>query len=90
MGLRKYAEVIADNDVDVDILDCLTEGHLEKLGISLGNRLRILKAIGTLTPGAFEAPAANPINLPSTDDATNRPLDAELMQQISVKLKRLH
>ena len=59
-GLGKYREVFAENDVGLDVLPHLTEEHLKELGISLGDRLRLLKALGTLdAPGADGAqPAA--------------------------------
>jgi class 3 adenylate cyclase len=47
-GLEMLAGVLADNDVDLDILPDLTEADLEKLGISLGHRRKLLKAIATL------------------------------------------
>jgi len=50
-GLQKYKEVFADNDVGFDVLPHLTEEHLKELGVSLGDRLRLLKALGTLDSG---------------------------------------
>ena len=43
--LEQLAEAFEANDIDVDILSELTEEDLEKLGVSLGNRRRLLKAI---------------------------------------------
>ncbi len=54
-GLEPLASVLADNDVDLDILPDLTEPDLEKLGISLGHRRKLLKAIATLR-GSPERP----------------------------------
>ena len=45
VGLGKYAEVFAENDVGPDVLAHLTEEHLKELGVSLGDRLRLLTAI---------------------------------------------
>ena len=47
-GLQSLAGVLAENDVDLEILPDLTEQDFEKLGISLGNRRKLLKAIATL------------------------------------------
>jgi class 3 adenylate cyclase/tetratricopeptide (TPR) repeat protein len=44
--LEQLAETFEANDIDVDILAELTEADLEKLGVSIGNRRRLLKAIG--------------------------------------------
>ena len=49
LGLGKYVEVFAENDIDVDILADLTEEHLKELGISLGHRVKLLKAISALS-----------------------------------------
>jgi class 3 adenylate cyclase/predicted ATPase len=48
LGLAQYARTFGDNDVDVDVLPHLTEQDLEKLGVSLGHRKKLLHAIGAL------------------------------------------
>jgi class 3 adenylate cyclase/tetratricopeptide (TPR) repeat protein len=48
LGLSQYAEVFAENDVDLEALRLLGESDLEKLGVSLGNRKKLLKAIAEL------------------------------------------
>src|SRR5262245_56466693 len=45
VGLGKYAGTLAENDVDLEVLEELTEADLEKLGIPLGARKKLLKAI---------------------------------------------
>src|SRR5579862_8845786 len=47
-GLESLAGSLADNDVDLEILPDLTEQDFEKLGISLGHRRKLLKAIASL------------------------------------------
>ena len=47
-GLESLAGVLAENDVDLEILPELTDGDLEKLGLSLGHRRKLLKAAATL------------------------------------------
>ena len=42
---EQYADAFEANDIDFDILPELTERDLERLGLSLGNRRRLLKAI---------------------------------------------
>jgi class 3 adenylate cyclase len=44
-GLEQYAGVLADNDIDFGILSYLAESDLEKLGLSLGHRRKLLKAL---------------------------------------------
>ena len=45
LGLGQYEAVFRENEIDIDILPELTEPHLEKLGMPLGHRIRLLKAI---------------------------------------------
>ncbi|MGA9321916.1 MAG: adenylate/guanylate cyclase domain-containing protein, partial [Xanthobacteraceae bacterium] len=44
-NLAQYADAFEANDIDLDILPDLNEHDLEQLGVSLGNRRRLLKAI---------------------------------------------
>ena len=46
--LEQYAEVFEANDIDLDVLPDLNEHDLERLGLSLVNRRRLLKAISRL------------------------------------------
>jgi predicted ATPase/class 3 adenylate cyclase len=51
--LEQYADAFEANDIDLDILAELSDGDLEQLGVSLGNRRRLLKAIaGRIAPVA--------------------------------------
>ena len=45
LGLGQYGQKFRDNKIDADVLADLTDGDLEKLGIPLGDRKRLLKAI---------------------------------------------
>ena len=49
--LDQYADAFEANDIDLDILSELTEHDLEKLGVSLGNRRRLVKAIAERVGG---------------------------------------
>ena len=54
-GLEQYADAFEANDIGLDILPELSEQDLEQLGLSLGNRRRLMKAIADR--GAAPAPA---------------------------------
>jgi class 3 adenylate cyclase/tetratricopeptide (TPR) repeat protein/energy-coupling factor transporter ATP-binding protein EcfA2 len=69
-NLEQLAETFEANDIDVDILSELTEADLEKLGVSIGNRRRLLKAIG-------EGGAASPESRPSSAEAPAAPPSPE-------------
>jgi class 3 adenylate cyclase len=45
LGLGQYEAVFRDNEIDVDVLTELTDQHLMDLGVPLGHRLKILRAI---------------------------------------------
>jgi class 3 adenylate cyclase/predicted ATPase len=44
LGLGRFAKLFAENGIDFDVLPDLTDAQLEKLGIGVGDRIRILKA----------------------------------------------
>ncbi|HEY0909598.1 MAG TPA: adenylate/guanylate cyclase domain-containing protein, partial [Bradyrhizobium sp.] len=59
--LEQYADAFEAHDIDLDILPDLNEGDLERLGLSLGNRRRLLKAIAGLAasePGSVSSSSA--------------------------------
>jgi class 3 adenylate cyclase/predicted ATPase len=45
IGLGQYTNTFTENGVDLDLLSDLSESDLEKLGVALGHRKRILRAI---------------------------------------------
>ena len=49
LGLDKYVDVFVENDVDLDTLPELNEDDLKELGLSLGHRRALQKAIASLT-----------------------------------------
>ena len=72
--LGQYAGVFADNDIDFELLPEITDLDLQSLGISLGHRKKLLKAIATLT----EAPCAEETTTkPSADANKLAPTAAE-------------
>ena len=48
LGLEQYSAVFAEHDVDMEVLPDLDDNDLKELGITLGHRRRILKAIMSL------------------------------------------
>ena len=56
-GFGQYAEVFADNAIDAEALVELTDEHLKELGLPLGHRVKLLKAIRALRePEAPQVP----------------------------------
>jgi len=59
IGLGKYAEAFRSNDIDFDVLPELGADELKELGVSLGDRQRLLKAIAARSAPAPETPPAS-------------------------------
>jgi class 3 adenylate cyclase/tetratricopeptide (TPR) repeat protein len=58
LGFQKYEGAFVENAIGIDVLSDLMEADLEKLGIPLGDRKRILRAIkrlGADSPSTFTA-----------------------------------
>ena len=45
LGMSEYAERFAENAIDFSVLPDLTDQDLEKLGVLLGHRRKLLRAI---------------------------------------------
>jgi hypothetical protein len=60
LGMSEYAQRFAENDIDADVLPKSTDQDLKDLGVSLGHRRRMLRAIRDLGNAsvAVTAPAA--------------------------------
>ena len=73
IGLSEYAQRFAENAIDLSVVRDLTEQDLKDLGVLLGHRRKILRAIaelGGVAPAATET-ATEPV---SRDDAERRHL----------------
>ena len=60
VGLGQYEATFRASEIDADILPELTDSDLEKLGVPLGHRKRLLKAIAGLGVAAAAAPTPTP------------------------------
>jgi class 3 adenylate cyclase len=63
LGLERYEPAFRENEIDWEVLPELTEGDLEKLGLPLGPRKKLLKAIAALyvePPASATHPAPGP------------------------------
>ena len=50
LGLENYAAIFAENAVDWDVLPDLNDSDLISMGVLLGHRKKLLKAIASLSP----------------------------------------
>src|SRR5262249_8775225 len=68
MGLGHSPTVFAGTAIDLDVLPAVTKTDLEKLGVALGHRNRILRAIAALSGAAAAAAApAAALSLPQSE-----------------------
>ena len=86
LGLSEYAQRFAENRIDFFVLPDLTDQDLEKMGVVLGDRRKILRAIAGLDDAekAAQKPGASV-------EATSavRPRDAAERPQVTVTFSDL-
>jgi class 3 adenylate cyclase len=71
LGLGQYAQCFADNGIDVSVLRYLTNQDLEKMGVLLGHRRKMLAAIAELG-GAAPLSSQTPLTEPKLQDTAER------------------
>ena len=62
LGLDQYEAAFRESGIDVDVLPELNEQHLKDLGVPLGHRLKMLRAIrdrAAATPAALRRTPRN-------------------------------
>ena len=76
LGLGGYAELFAENGIDLAVLPHITDAELRELGVSLGARRKIQLRLGGVADGRDEVASPEP---------DHSPADAE-RRQVTVKL----
>ena len=72
LGMSEYAQRFAENRIDLSVLPELTDQHLKDLGIALGDRLKMLRAIRELSNAAAPTPEPPPAQPKPQDTAERR------------------
>ncbi|MGA6928293.1 MAG: adenylate/guanylate cyclase domain-containing protein, partial [Pseudolabrys sp.] len=72
LGLGQYESAFIKNAIDTDVLPELTEGDLEKLGVPLGDRKRLIKAIKAMAGGSASALITSEVGENAPSDAAER------------------
>jgi hypothetical protein len=80
LGLGQYAQRFAENDISFSILPDLTDQDLKEIGVSLGHRRQLLRAVAELKGGPERSTAAA---------APAAPHDAAERRQVTVMLSDL-
>ena len=68
LGMAEYAQRFAENRIDLSVLPHLTDQHLKELGVALGDRLKMLHAIGELSGASAAAPQSTTTTTPFAQD----------------------
>jgi class 3 adenylate cyclase len=85
LGMSEYAQRFAENRIDFSVLPDLTDQDLEKLGLLLGDRRKMLRAIAKLEGAEKNAPA-----VASAASAPAAPvLDSAKRRQVTVMFSDL-
>ena len=82
LNLGQYAQRFAENDIDVSVLRHLTDADLEKIGVSLGHRRKILAAIAELS-------GASPSKHEPADGVEPKPQETAERRQVTVMFSDL-
>ena len=62
LGLEQYEATFRDNAIDDSVLPDLTDQDLEKIGVLLGHRKKILKALALLrSSGSWSTELSGPL-----------------------------
>jgi class 3 adenylate cyclase/tetratricopeptide (TPR) repeat protein len=84
LGVSEYAQRFAENRIDFAVLPDLTDQDLEKLGVLLGDRRKMLRAIANLETTEKGMPATAVVAPPSP-----LPLDTAERRQVTVMFSDL-
>jgi hypothetical protein len=83
LGLAQYTDRFAADDINLDVLPSLSEQDLAQLGVSMGHRKRLLKAMVEV-PGAPTSSAVAPVNPVSPRAHTPKHLADKILRSKSV------
>jgi hypothetical protein len=78
LGMSECAQRFAENDIDLRVLPDLIDQDLRELGLSMGHRRRLLRAISELdntlaSPNVIAKSAPPPISASEPPPAERRP-----------------
>ena len=87
LGMSEYAQRFAENDIEIDLLNELTDQDFDRLGVSLGHRRRMLRAIRELNASPTEAVTKPRASLPTASEPA--PEDRAERRQVTVMFSDL-
>jgi class 3 adenylate cyclase/tetratricopeptide (TPR) repeat protein len=84
LGMSEYAQRFAENRIDFSVLPDLTDQDMEKLGVVLGDRRKMLRAIANL-----EVQSADVVSVAAAAPPKPSPLDTAERRQVTVMFSDL-
>jgi class 3 adenylate cyclase len=72
LGMSEYTDRFVENRIDISVLRDLTDGDLKNLGVVLGDRRKMLRAIGELCSAASESGQTTAVEPPPTRESAER------------------
>ena len=82
LGMSEYAERFAESDIDIDVLSDLTDQDFDRLGVSLGHRRRMLRAIRELGASPIAAVTERQVSALTAQEPA--PKDTAERRQVTV------
>jgi hypothetical protein len=82
LDMSEYAERFAERDIDIDVLSELTDHDFDRLGVSLGHRRKMLRAIRELSASPITASTERQASAPTVPEPA--PKDAAERRQVTV------
>ena len=87
LGMSEYAQRFAENDIDVEVLSELTDKDFDRLGVSIGHRRKIMRAIREFAASPVLAVTERPASAATVTQAT--PSDTAERRQVTVMFSDL-
>ncbi len=90
LGLERYEAAFRANAIDADVLFDLTDQDLEKLGVLLGHRRKLLRATAALDDSLAPATAPRTMPSPIARDQSSTPGQSETHFEVPATGEREH
>ena len=87
LGMSEYAQRFAENDIDVEVLSELTDRDFDRLGVSIGHRRKMMRAIREFAASTVSAVSERPAS--ATADTQAGPRDTAERRQVTVMFSDL-
>ena len=87
LGMSEYAQRFAENDIDVEVLGELTDKDFDRLGVSIGHRRKMMRAIREFTASPVSAVMQRPASATTDTQAAAR--DTAERRQVTVMFSDL-